>query len=327
MAKQYIIAPDELGPTVTLGEILVEIMAIEAGDGFLEPLLLTGPYPSGAPAIFISQCASIGGSAGMIGTVGDDDFGKVNLNRLSCHGVDITAVAVHPTLPTGSAFVRYRPNGARDFVYNISNSAAAKIEWSEKAESLITRAGHLHIMGTVLSIPGTWPLIERAVRAIKQRQGTVSLDPNLRKELKLSHETQGHFAELLAVADLVLPSGEELALATGIFDQDEAIQSLFQRGVKEIVLKQGALGATYFDCEGETAHSPAFEVDEVDPTGAGDCFGGAYVACRRLGMAPDQALLYACAAGARNVTQKGPMEGVGSRIELDEFINQNRRRN
>jgi len=39
---------------VTIGEILVEIMATETGDGFLEPVKLIGPYPSGAPAIFIA---------------------------------------------------------------------------------------------------------------------------------------------------------------------------------------------------------------------------------------------------------------------------------
>jgi tagatose kinase len=64
----------------------------------------------------------------------------------------------------------------------------------------------------------------------------------------------------------------------------------------------------------------AFKVMEVDPTGAGDCFGGAYVACRRLGMPPQQALTYGCAAGARNVTVRGPMEGAGTRAELDAFI-------
>lgn len=44
----------------TIGEILVEIMATEIGDGFLEPISLVGPFPSGAPAIFIDQVAKLG---------------------------------------------------------------------------------------------------------------------------------------------------------------------------------------------------------------------------------------------------------------------------
>ena len=45
---------------ITIGEILVEIMATTPGEGFLEPLSLIGPYPSGAPAIFIDQVAKLG---------------------------------------------------------------------------------------------------------------------------------------------------------------------------------------------------------------------------------------------------------------------------
>ena len=45
------------------GEILVEIVATTIGDGFREAQSLVGPYPSGAPAIFIDQCGRIGGSA------------------------------------------------------------------------------------------------------------------------------------------------------------------------------------------------------------------------------------------------------------------------
>ncbi len=74
---------------VTIGELLVEIMATERGEGFREPLALVGPFPSGAPAIFIDQAARFGQPCGMIGSVGNDDFGRVNLDRLASDGVDI----------------------------------------------------------------------------------------------------------------------------------------------------------------------------------------------------------------------------------------------
>ena len=45
---------------VTLGEILVEIMADAPGEGFRQAIALTGPFPSGAPAIYISQVARMG---------------------------------------------------------------------------------------------------------------------------------------------------------------------------------------------------------------------------------------------------------------------------
>ena len=96
--------------------------------------------------------------------------------------------------------------------------------------------------------------------------------------------------------------------------------------LKEIVLKRGAQSATYFDRDGARVDSRAFIVDEVDPTGAGDCFGGAYVACRRLGISTEESLTYASAAGARSVSLRGPMEGAGTRAELDAFIAKTPRR-
>jgi sugar/nucleoside kinase (ribokinase family) len=326
MTGNSTLAPDELGPTVCVGEILVEIMSTTLGEGFLEAQNLVGPFPSGAPAIFIDQCARIGGSAAMVGAVGDDDFGRLNIARLERDGADFSAISVDPDFPTGSAFVRYRPDGSRDFVFNIAKSAAARIGWTDRVEALINRAGHLHVMGTVLAMPGAWEIIERAAGIIKGRGGSISLDPNLRKELKGDDETEKRFAALIRMSDLLLPSGEELERAAATTGEDEALRALFRLGVGEVVLKRGADGATFFGSNGTRIDCPAFVVEEIDPTGAGDCFGGAYVACRRLGMTPDESLEYANAAGARNVTFRGPMEGAGTRAELDHFMAQTERR-
>ncbi|MFZ7093138.1 tagatose kinase [Primorskyibacter sp. 2E233] len=314
------LAPDTLGPTVCIGEILVEIVATTPGNGFTEALPLLGPYPSGAPAIFIDQCGRMGGAAAMIGAVGNDDFGLVNTRRLERDGVDISAIHVDDTLPTGSAFVRYREDGSRDFVFNMWTSAASQMRWNAATEALIARAGHLHVMGTLLMRPEIWAIIERAAGIIKARGGTISLDPNLRKELKADAEMDARFAKMVGLSDLLLPSGEELEVAAGVSGKEAALERLFSLGVKEVALKEGTKGATVYAPGAEPVHAPAFKVDELDPTGAGDCFGGAYVACRRLGMTVPQALTYANAAGARNVTVRGPMEGAGTRAELDAFI-------
>jgi len=321
-----VLAPDALGPTICVGEILVEIVATTVGDGFLEAQPLVGPFASGAPAIFISQCGRLGGKSAMVGAVGDDDFGRVNTDRLKRDGVDVSAISIDPDYPTGSAFVRYRKDGSRDFVYNIATSAAARFGWSQTVGDLIDRSGHLHVMGSALSVPSAREVIDRAVDIVKARGGTLSVDPNIRKELKLDEDTERRFSKLVAMADLLLPSGEELERAAGVEGEAEAIRRLFEMGVKEIVLKRGADGATYFGRQGDRIEAPAFVVREVDPTGAGDCFGGAYLTCRRLGMSQKQALTYASAAGARNVTVLGPMEGAGTRQELDAFIASTERR-
>ncbi|MBB4008308.1 tagatose kinase [Allorhizobium taibaishanense] len=320
MKNPSVLAPERLGPTITAGEILVEIMATSVGTGFLEPLPLLGPFPSGAPAIFIDQVAKLGGSAGIISAVGADDFGTLNIERLRRDGADISAIDVLPDMPTGTAFVRYRPDGARDFVFNIAKSASGQIRMTDAARQLISRAGHVHVMGSAFAITGIGQILTDAVADVKSRGGSVSFDPNVRKELIAEHgQAREQMREILAVTDLLLPSGEELEVASGIKGEEASIGALLSLGISEIVLKRGALGSSYFAKDGRL-DSPAFAVKEVDPTGAGDCFGATYLTCRRLGKSPEDALRYANAAGARTVTRQGPMEGASSFAELDAFI-------
>ena len=307
---------------VTLGEIVVEIMATEPGHGFLEPLSLVGPFPSGAPAIFIDQVGRLGQSCGMIGRVGDDDFGRINLRRLATDGVDVSAIGIDPAAATGSAFVRYHPDGDRDFVFNIRQSANAGIALDAAGRALIAGADHLHVMGSSLFSPGLVTATEEAVAAIKGRGGTVSFDPNIRRELLDAPGMRAALAGLLDRCDLFLPSGPELLLFTQANDESAAIAEILARGIAAVVVKRGAEGADYHDAAGTAVRQPAFAVDEVDPTGAGDCFGAAFVVFWLRGLPPAEALRYAAAAGARAVTRRGPMEGASTLPELDAFLAQ-----
>jgi tagatose kinase len=304
---------------LTIGEILVEIMATEKGDGFLEPINLVGPFPSGAPAIFIDQAAKFGQPAAIIGCVGADDFGRVNLDRLRRDGVDVEGVRIDPERATGSAFVRYRPDGSRAFVYNIKHSAAGAISLDSAAKAVLNRGDHLHVMGTALSSPNIVEVILAAAEAIKARGGTISFDPNLRPEILNLPGLREACETLFRRCDLFLPSGAELYLFTKAKEEKATVREILDRGVRAIVHKRGADGASYYDSEARLTQA-GFEVKEVDPTGAGDCFGATFVSCWLRNMPPAQCLAYAAASGALAVTRQGPMEGAASQAELDAFL-------
>ncbi len=307
---------------ITIGEILVEIMADTTGEGFLQPIALTGPYPSGAPAIYIAQAARIGQPCGMISAVGDDDFGRLNLNRLAADGVDISAIAIDPERPTGSAFVRYRPDGARDFVFNIAHSATASIRLTDAGRALIAGADHLHLVGTSLAAPAMQARALTVAGLVKAQGGSLSFDPNLRKELLHLPGVRDTALSVLALTDLFLPSGEEVYVGTEAPTEAAAVAAHLARGVRAVVLKRGAAGASYHDPETALTH-PGFKVTEVDPTGAGDCFGAAFTALWLRGTPAADALRLACAAGALAVTRRGPMEGVGTLAEIRAFAASN----
>jgi hypothetical protein len=304
---------------LTVGEILVEIVATTKGDGFRDPQPLVGPFPSGAPAIFIDQIGRLGTPAAIISRVGDDDFGRLNLDRLRADGVDVSGIAVAKGETTGSAFVRYRPDGSRAFVYNIAHSATGKLTLTPDAEALMESCDHMHVMGTALSAPGLSQVAREAVARITARGGTLSFDPNLRPEILDTPGLREALDEVLAQTNLFLPSGEEIYLFTEADDEAAAVKELLDRGVDDIVIKRGSQGASHFNRAGRTDVA-ALSTDEVDPTGAGDCFGGAFVSFWLAGATPETALRYANAAGANAVTKVGPMEGAATRDELDALL-------
>lgn len=304
---------------VSIGEIVAEIIAEDRGAGFRQPVRLQGPYPSGAPAIFIDQVARLGHPAGLISCVGDDDFGWINVERLRRDGVDTSAIRIHPDQATGTAFVRYRDTGERDFVFNIRHSAAGHTRVTAEARALLDGCGHLHVMGSSLFSP---PLIDaagQAVRHVKGRGGTVSFDPNIRKEMLAIPGMTKALGAMLRQCDIFLPSGPELSLLTEAASEEGAIAEILGLGVSAVVVKRGQDGASHHDRDG-ALHMAAWPAVEIDPTGAGDCFGATFVTCRLQGRGVGESLRYANASGARAVGVRGPMEGTSSFAELDTLI-------
>ena len=304
---------------VSLGEIVVEIMATEINQPLSETGLFSGPFPSGAPAIFIDQVAKLGVDCSIISAVGKDGFGDINLKRLLKDGVDIAGISVLEDEVTGSAFVTYQSNGDRDFIFNIRKAACGQLSLNNANLAVLDDCTHLHIMGSSLINQNIVDLCLTAIDIVKSNQGKVSFDPNIRKEL-LNENMKASLTKILANTDIYMPSEAEVTVLSSYDNDAAAIEEYFTHfKVSEIVLKQGAKGATVFT-PSSTAQISAFLVDEVDPTGAGDCFGGAYIACRVKGMGIEESLSIAAQCGARSVTFKGPMEGTSTREELLQFF-------
>jgi tagatose kinase len=304
---------------MTIGEILVEIMAIERGQSFRSQGTLMGPFPSGAPAIFIDQVGRLGRPAGIIGCVGDDDFGWLNIERLRRDGIDTSAIALLADAVTGSAFVTYSETGERHFIFNIANSASGRLSASMITNSVLAGCTWFHVMGSSLFSPGITAAVRKAIGVVKRQGGVVSFDPNIRPEILRSASTREALRSILEQTDVFLPSGDEVTLLVDARTEADAIAPLLALGIREIVVKHGSAGCTYYD-RSNRLDVPAFAVREVDPTGAGDCFCATYVACREEAQGVDRSLRYACASGAIAVTRRGPMEGTASFADLDALV-------
>jgi sugar/nucleoside kinase (ribokinase family) len=121
-----------------------------------------------------------------------------------------------------------------------------------------------------------------------------------------------------------MPGVDELALLGGHETVEENIKELFTRTpVALIVVKRGKQGAAVFSREHgatEVIYVPAYAVEEVDPTGAGDCFDAGFLCGLLEGLSLKGCAEVASAAGALNAGAFGPMEGKISRAHVAQVM-------
>jgi len=306
---------------VTIGEVLVEIMAEHVGQRFDEPGRWLGPYPSGAPAILADQAARCGARVALIGCVGDDPFGQLNRDRLLLSGVDVTALIDVP-VTTGCAFVTYRGDGGRDFVYHIANSAAGALRRDHVRPTMVDGCRWFHVMGSSLVSDEVGEAILHALALARRSGARLSLDPNARKELLGRPGAREMLDRLVAEADLLLASEEDLEHLAPGRDEASAVERLLRGRATQVVVKRGARGCASYVSGEAVIEQAAFTVDEIDPTGAGDCFGGTFLARLLDGCPTADGLRDAAAAGAMAVRERGPMQGNTTSGDIAAFIAQ-----
>lgn len=300
---------------ITVGEILVEVMAKEIGQRFDATGEFVGPFPSGAPAIFIDQAAKCGSKSMIISAVGNDGFGRINLERLSRDGVDISRIKVLADQTTGVAFVTYKEDGDRDFIFHIANSACGEIGEHDLCEEDFSDCNYFHIMGSSIYNKGSYATILKGIELAKKNGSKISFDPNVRKEIVNDQEKRKQLVDILYQSHIILAGENELFYLMGIEDEKSSVDALLHQGAEIVVIKRGSRGASLYTKE-RTVDAKPYKVEEIDPTGAGDCFAGTFISCINQGLDLTEAVNLASIAGALAVTKKGPMEGNTTLEEL-----------
>jgi sugar/nucleoside kinase (ribokinase family) len=315
--QQQLEANDMPQIIATVGEILVEFVSHVKDCGLERIGEYSGPYPSGAPAIFLDQAARMGACTEMFGGVGNDGFGRSVLNRLRDDGVGTDGVSVLDNRSTGTAFVSYYGNGSRDFIFHLTGTAADG--FMIKSDTVLSQAIILHVSASSLGNANMRQHILQAVRQVSEAGGTITCDPNARPELMQDAEAWSALREVVEQSSILMPSTSDLGHLFPGLSEDEAVKHLLGATADIVVIKRGNKGATIAR-KGERIDVERHVVDEVDPTGAGDCFCGTFVSLLAQGMSHRDAGIRANAAGAIAVTRRGPMEGNSTPQEISAFL-------
>lgn len=303
----------------TMGEMLVEIMRPKAGMHLWQTGEFLGPFPSGAPAIFIDTVARLGHDAGIIGAVGEDDFGLCLLNRLRSDGVDVRYVETVRDRATAVAFVTYAEDGSRKFIFHIDGTPAVMAHFVKDAA--MGRPSFFHVMGCSLMANDTLRMeIFKAVEHFHALGSRISFDPNIRPELLGGRDVMDLVGPVLERSAVLFPGESELRLIGRDRALLKAVERLFENSTLEtVVLKRGKEGATTYTREA-IIETRAYVVREVDPTGAGDCFDAGFLCGLLEGKPLEDCGRLAAAAGALDAATFGPMEGKISPQSVQDII-------
>lgn len=310
---------------VTMGELLCEIMRPTEDVELYETGMFRGPFPSGAPGIFISTAARLGCSAGIIAGVGTDDFGKNILDRLKRDGVDVSRVLESGKGPTGVAFVTYYADGERKFIFHVDGTPAVEPKAPETMDGL-EDTKYFHIMGC--SLMASVPFGKEVVKTMKlfREQGAkISFDPNVRLEMMHDKTAMDTVREVFESSNIFMPGVAELKMITGEDTVEEAVNAAFRNPDLELlVLKDGSRGSRIYSRKGLELTMGVYPVKQLDATGAGDSFDAAFICGLTQGKSLLEAAQMGAAAGALNAAAFGPMEGEISPETVREMIERNK---
>lgn len=227
--------------------------------------------PGGAPANVAVGIARLKGNSGFIGRVGDDPFGHFMRQTLANEQVDTHFMHTDPQHRTSTVVVALDNAGERSFTFMVRPSADMFIE---PGDLPAFQSGEwLHCCSIALAREPSRTTTFTAMQRIKDANGFVSFDPNIRLDLwPDSTELKCCISQALQLADVVKLSEEELVFMTDSTHIASGIQQLVERfTIRLLLVTQGKFGVQAWH-NGKLCHYPALPVSSVDTTGAGDAF-------------------------------------------------------
>ncbi len=258
---------------IATGEMLIDFTPVKA-EG-LEGAVF--PNPGGAPGNVAVQLARLGVSAGFIGKVGKDKFGRMLRCALYDNGVDVQNLVDDPQRPTTLAFVHLDKDGDRSFTFYRDPGADTQLRLEEIDMRLVKDCRALHFGSLSLTTePGRTTTLE-LVKQARALGKIISYDPNWRSVLWPCEEKGiAGMTEGLPLCHILKISEEELALLTGTESLCEGVTKLHAMGPVLVMVTLGPDGCVS-SYHGQVSHHPTFHTQVVDTTGSGDSFWGAFL--------------------------------------------------
>lgn len=272
--------------------------------------LRTKYSPGGKGANQAIAASLAGARVRMVGAVGEDTFASELLDQLGRFNV-ATDTIMRKKGTSGLAFITVDGYGENTIILSKgANGRFLKIDL-EKMRRVISSAGLLLLQNEI-----PWETTFSAMQIANENGVPVFFNPA---------PAMGQVNNLLKMIDLIVLNESEASCMTGssvetIEEATKAADQLISGGVGSVVITLGDRGSIYMDATHLSTYTPAFRVNPVDTTAAGDTFIGFLAARRWIGESIEGALRYASAASAISVVHEGAQNSIPRKDEVDTFL-------
>ena len=311
---------------IGIGEVLIDFIGVEQAS--LDEVMNFKKCFGGAPMNTIVGVARLGVETGAIAAVGDDPFGKFIIEEFKKNDVDVSQVKIKKDVRTTLAFIVNDP--ARGWVcifYRspwLKHTSDSLLSPHDIDYDYIAKARILHVSGFALSQnPGRQALF-KAVKYAKKKGVKISFDPTLRLDVWRSRSIlKKTCMQMLKLADIATFSREEASFFFGTSNPRGVAERVLKYGVEIVGVKLGSQGSFIKVKNGPEVSAPAFKVNVVDVTGAGDGWNAGLLVGLYKDWSIEQCITVANAVGALVVTKPGAITALPYRDELNRFLREN----
>ena len=273
-----------------------------------------GLYTGGCAVNAATALVKFGLPVEVIGKVGADPFGDYLVEVMQERGIGTKGVKRDQEVGTSATMVMVDPDGERRFVHYIG--ANSQLTKEDIEMQLVAEASILHIGGSLV-LPGIDGEPTADLLRYAQNNGVMTF-------LDTVWDDTGGWMKLLEPSlpfvDYFIPSLPEAQAIVGLQDPQDVARALLEYGPGVVGLKMGPDGCLVMNHDGESIRYPAFDVQVVDATGAGDAFAAGFIAGVWLGWSLEKTVRFASAVGALCVTGVGASGGVRSLQETLSFM-------
>jgi sugar/nucleoside kinase (ribokinase family) len=258
-----------------------------------------------ASAICAMGLARLGNVVAFVSRVGADFWGDYCVRLLQAAGIDTSHVHRQPGLKTGVTVSMSSPADRALVTYLGSIATVAE---PDVPDALLDEGQHLHVSSYFLQAR-LRPACGRLFMRARARGLTTSLDPGCDPD----RQWRGP-AAIMESIDVLLLNEIELANVTGCGEPAAGLAAL-ANGRTRVVVKLGCAGAMTLE-QGDIVRAPAFEIEPIDTTGAGDSFNAGFLHAFVRGASVRDCLSYGNACGALSTRGIG---GTACQPTLDEL--------